>query len=102
MAETRIIRYRTTPETAEENARLIRAVFAELAEREVSGVRYTAYRLDDGVSFVHVATVEGGTDSLTTLESFAAFQAGIAERCVDGPTPTLASVVGSFGEQPSG
>ena len=97
MTETRIVRYTTTPESAEENARLIRAVFAELAERELTGVRYSAHRLDDGVSFVHVATTERGDASLTTLESFAAFQAGIADRCVDGPHVALADVVGSFG-----
>ena len=100
MSETRIIRYRTTPETADDNARLIAAVFAELAERDVRGLRYTAFRLDDGVSFVHVATLEGADNPLASLSSFAAFQAGIVERCVEGPLPAVATVVGSYGDGP--
>jgi hypothetical protein len=30
------------------------------------------------------------------MGSFAAFQAGIDERCSDGPTPSEAGVVGSY------
>ncbi len=60
MSVAKVVRYTTKPEHAEENERLIRKVFAELAETEPAGVRYAAFRLDDGVSFVHVAVLEGG------------------------------------------
>ena len=39
MTETRVIRYRTKPECADENARLISAVFAELAAHDVADIR---------------------------------------------------------------
>ena len=53
MPVTKVVRYRTKSDRAEENERLIREVFAELAEEQPAGLRYAAFRLDDGVSFVH-------------------------------------------------
>jgi hypothetical protein len=96
MSTTRVIRYTTKPEHAEENARLIRDVFTELAVTKPEGLRYAAYRLEDGPSFVHVVDIEGAANPLADLSSFAAFQAGISERCSDGPTPAEAGVVGSY------
>ncbi len=97
MIETRVIRYRTTSECADENARLIEAVFAELAEGEVPGIRYEVLRLDDGVTFVHVATLDGERNPLESSPAFAAFQSGIGTRLEDGPYPAVATVVGSHG-----
>ena len=37
MPTTRVIRYRTKPEHADENERLVRGVFAELAEENPAG-----------------------------------------------------------------
>jgi hypothetical protein len=98
MPVTKVIRYRTKPEHADENARLIREVFAELAVSRPEGLRYTAFRLDDGVSFVHVAAVDGQANPLNESDAFARFQAGIADRCAEGPVPADATVVGSYGQ----
>ena len=59
MSTVKVVRYRTKPEHAEANAELVRAVFEELAANDPAGLRYATYRLDDGVTFVHVATIEG-------------------------------------------
>src|SRR5258707_1120111 len=64
MGQGLVIRYEMKPETADENQRLIEAVFAELAETKPDTVRYAALRLEDGVSFVHVVFNEEGTDAL--------------------------------------
>lgn len=95
MAVTRVIRYTTSPEKADENERLIRDVFAELAEQRPEGLHYAAFRLDDG-SFVHVVTIDGETNALAASAAFGRFQAGIQDRCVEGPTPADASIVGSY------
>ena len=95
MSNARIIRYRTTPETADENQRLIEDVYAELATSDPGGLRYVTFRLADKVSFVHVAVLAGG-DPLTRSPAFAAFQKGLAERCVEPPKPSDATVVGSY------
>jgi hypothetical protein len=97
MTEIRVIRYRTKPECADENARLVAAVFEELAEHDVPGIRYTALRLDDGVTFVHVAAVDGEDNPLESSAAFSAFQSAIGERLDEGPFPATATVVGSHG-----
>ena len=66
MSVTKVVRYRTKPEHADENARLIEGVFAELAEQEPDGLHYAAFRLDDGVSFLHVAVLDGEVNPLTS------------------------------------
>ena len=96
MTVTRVIRYKTHPECADENERLIRDVFAELAEQQPPGLRYAAFRLDDGVSFVHVAVLEDDHNPLTALPAFGEFVSGISERCTDGPTPANGTVIGAY------
>jgi hypothetical protein len=98
MSKNVVIRYRTHPEAADENARLVEAVFAELAEVDPGHFRYATYRLDDGVTFVHVARLEGRENPLATLPAFAEFQRDIAGRCIEQPAPSDATVVGSYGE----
>jgi hypothetical protein len=96
MSKEVIVRYTTRPDAAEENARLVEAVFAALAELKPADFRYTTYRLTDGVTFVHVAH-HGGENPLTTLPAFAEFQRDIAERCVEPPAASEATVVASYG-----
>lgn len=96
MTVAKVVRYTTKPECAEENARLIRDVFAELAFQQPDGLRYASFWLDDGVSFMHVALLDGDENPLTTSTAFAEFQSGIKDRCTDGPAGTDATVVGSY------
>jgi hypothetical protein len=92
----KIVRYSTRPDRAGENERLIRAVFAELAETKPAGLHYSAFRLDDGVSFVHVAVLDVADNPLTHSSAFAEFQAGIGDRCVSPPAATDATAIGSY------
>jgi hypothetical protein len=96
MTVSKIIRYTTKPECADENERLIRAVFAELARDNPAGLRYNAFRLADKVSFVHVATLDGDDNPLTRSAAFAEFQRGIKDRCAEGPAAADAETVGSY------
>jgi hypothetical protein len=98
MSDATVVRYRTHPEAAEENARLVAAVYAELAETDPGRLRYITYRLADGVTFVHVAHHDGpGPNPLTALPAFAEFQRELGTRCAEGPDPAGATVVGSYG-----
>ena len=94
---TIVVRYTPEPEQADENEKLVAAVFAELAETNPGGLRYATYRLGDG-TFLHIADIEGETNPLASSAAFAAFQAGIGDRCVDGqgPNPQPATLVGSY------
>jgi len=96
VGKTLIIRYRTRPEAAEENSRLIEAVFSSLAELRPTGFSYATYRLADGATFVHIARLDGTENPLVTLPAFAEFQRDLAQRCVEPPAPSAATVVGSY------
>jgi hypothetical protein len=96
MPVTKVIRYKTTPESADENERLIRAVFAELASDKPDGLHYASFRLDDGVSFLHVAVVDGDENPLTKSAAFAEFQADIQKRLAEGPIQADARAIGSY------
>ena len=54
-----MVRYTVRPEEAEHNAELVRAVYEELHRANPSGMRYATFQLEDGVSFVHIATQAG-------------------------------------------
>jgi acyl dehydratase len=96
MSRTVVVRYKTSPEAGEENQRRVEAVFAELAATDPDGLRYATFRLADQVTFVHVAMLEGDDNPLTRSVAFAAFQEGLAERCVEPPAPSEATLVGSY------
>jgi hypothetical protein len=97
MSHVAVVRYTTHPDTADKNEQLIKAVFTQLAEQQPKGLRYVAIRLDDGVSFVHVAVLEHEQNPLATLPAFGEFVSAINERCAEGPTPANGTVVGAYG-----
>jgi hypothetical protein len=93
-----VVRYQAKPDRADENQRLIEAVFADLDTRQPEGFSYKVFRLEDGVSFVHVVIEHDvpEPDSLQEVPAFPAFVAEIAERCDVAPVATGATVVGNF------
>lgn len=96
MSRTVVVRYKTRPEAADENQRLIEAVFAQLNADDPGGLRYAVLRLADGVTFVHVAIVEGETDPLPRLSAFAEFQRGHRDRTAEPPVPAKATLLGAY------
>jgi hypothetical protein len=96
--KTTVVRYQVKPERADENQKLIEAVFAELDEREPDGFTYKVFRLDDGVSFLHVVIEHDVDDpeSLQAVPAFQAFAADIADRCDIPPVATSATIVGGY------
>jgi hypothetical protein len=91
-----MVRYEVKPGRAAENQELVRAVYDELRRTAPAGLRYATFRLEDGVSFIHLAETEDGRNPLADVEAFARFQAGIADRCVHQPVVTQLHEVGSF------
>jgi hypothetical protein len=91
-----VIRYQTTRETAEVNQRLIEEVFAQLHDERPRGLRYTALRLDDEGSFLHLVESTVEPSPLAGLGAFAAFQQRIAERVVAPPIRGDATPVGAY------
>ena len=95
---TVVVRYQAKPERADENQQLIEAVFADLDKRQPEGFTYKVFRLDDGVSFVHVMIEHDvdNADSLQEVPAFQAFVAQINDRCDVVPVAMGATVVGGY------
>ena len=96
--KTIVVRYQAKPERADENQSLIEAVFRDLEAREPDGFTYKVFRLDDGVSFVHVL-IEHDVEapgSLQEVPAFQAFVADIADRCDIAPLAMGATIVGGY------
>ncbi len=92
-----MVRYTTRADRAAENARLIREVFESLRTTAPSGIAYAAYQLDDGVSFVHIASIDDPANNpLQNLAEFAAFTAGVKDRCEVAPVTSVLHEVGSY------
>jgi hypothetical protein len=94
MTDAFVVRYRATAEAAEENQRLVEAVFAELATSRPPGLEYAVYRLADGVTFVHIAS--GDWDALGRVAAFRQFQQGGDERREAAPDARPATVLGAY------
>ncbi len=96
MRKTVIVTYTTKPEAADENERLVKRVYAQLAAEAPGGFHYATFRLGDGVSFLHLAIVDGGASPLSDLSAFQEFQRSVSERCVEPPRVLESTVVGSY------
>ena len=94
---TVVVCYTPTAEQADENQRLVEAVFAELHAADLEGLRYATLRLEDG-TFVHIAEVGTNPNPLGSIEAFAEFQKGIQDRCEPGagPNPQPAMLIGNY------
>jgi hypothetical protein len=93
-----MVRYKVKPERVAENVSLIEAVYAELAAEPREGLRYATFTMEDGVSFVHLATVAEGIEGnpLTQVAAFGRFTAEIGDRCEELPVTAQIDQVGSF------
>jgi hypothetical protein len=96
--KTIMVRYKTKPDKAVENTQLVENVFKDLQKNSPEGVRYVTFRLADGVTFVHIASIEtaDGSNPLTQSAAFKVFQAGIKDRCEEQPIASDLTVIGSY------
>jgi len=95
MTRAVVVRYRTRPDAADENERLIKAVFEELAAACPGGIRYLTFRTDDA-TFVHVAVFDTDANPLEDLAAFQLFTSGIAGRCEEPPAPMAGRLIASY------
>jgi hypothetical protein len=94
-----MIRYQVKADRAAENERYIAAVFDQLEREQPRGLRYASFKLDDGVSFVHIVSIEAanGGNPLLELSAFKAFVAQIRDRCEEPPITAQLKEIGSYG-----
>jgi|1185.fasta_scaffold812909_2 hypothetical protein len=94
-----MVRYKVKPDRVAENEALVRAVYEELAGVGPGELRYETFRLEDGVTFVHIATYEptaDGSAPFSALDAFKRFRAGLEDRCAEGPVRAEMDKVGGY------
>jgi hypothetical protein len=93
-----LIRYKTKPESADENQRLVERVYEELRAQDPGGVHYATLRLADGVTFLHLFTTDSddATNTLGSIAAFAEFLRDLPQRCAEAPVAQDITVVGSY------
>jgi hypothetical protein len=98
MPKTTVVRYKTHPQHADENAALVRAVFEALQRARPAGLRYQCLRGLDGVTFTHLATIDDALQvhPLTSLPEFQAFLAGLRTRCAEPPALVESELLGGY------
>ena len=91
-----MVRYTVKPDRVQENEQLVRAVYEELHRSNPAGLRYATFRLDDGLTFVHVAVIDGDGDLLAQVEAFQRFKRDLADRCEEPPVRSEMDEIGTF------
>jgi hypothetical protein len=93
-----LIRYKTKPESADENQRLVEKVYEELTARDPGGVHYATLRLADGVTFMHLFTTDSdeAANTLRGIAAFAEFLRDLPQRCAEQPVAQDVTIVGSY------
>jgi hypothetical protein len=91
-----MIRYRLKPDQVERNEELVRAVYEEVHRAAPAGFRYVTFKLEDGVSFMHISESEGDESPLVDIAAAKEFQREIADRCDEQPVVTQLTEVGSY------
>jgi hypothetical protein len=91
-----MVRYKLKPDQVARNEELVRAVYAELDTTDPGGLRYATFKLEDGVSFAHIAETEDGANPLADVKAFMEFQKDIGARCDEPPVVTEMEPIGSY------
>lgn len=91
-----MVRYTLKPGRTEENERYIKAVFAQLNETRPAGLGYASFKQPDGLSFVHIAALDGDENPLAALDAFKAFVKDIRDRCDEPPVAVDLTEIGDY------
>jgi hypothetical protein len=95
---TVLVRYRVKADKVAENEGLVRAVYDGLREIGDPDVHYATFKLNDGRTFVHIASFPSREKQavLTELGAFKAFQRDLKDRCDEPPDNQPLTEVGSY------
>jgi hypothetical protein len=93
-----LVQYKLKADQVEENKALVRAVFAELDAKKPAGLRYASFGFPDGVTFIHIASIESpdGKNPLSLTDAFPQFTRDIKDRCEEPPVSKELEAVGSY------
>jgi hypothetical protein len=93
-----LVRYKIKAEKVAENEALVRAVYSGLRDIGDPDVHYGTFKLNDGRTFVHIASFPSQEKQavLTELAAFKAFQKDLKDRCEEQPDAQPLNEVGTY------
>jgi quinol monooxygenase YgiN len=91
-----MIRCKVRPDEAEASLESFQEVYEEMRSVQPKGLRYATFQLEDKVTFVSFAEMEG-PEVLQQLEAFQRLRATPRERFDEPPVLTMLHEVGSYG-----
>ena len=93
-----LVTYKVKPDRVGENEELVKAVYEELRQINDAGIHYATFKLNDGQTFVHIASFESMDKQpvLTESSAFKAFQENLKDRCEVPPDPQKLNEVDSY------
>jgi len=91
-----VVRYKLKADRVAEHEALLGRVFEQLTASAPPGLGYDVWKLADGVSFIHVASVAGADNPLLGLSAFKEFSADIRGRCEEPPVSSEGTLAGSY------
>ena len=73
-------------------------MFSALEKSKPEGLRYASFQLEDGVSFIHIASIntEDCVNPLASLDELKAFTQDIASRCEEPPVASAVETIGNY------
>jgi quinol monooxygenase YgiN len=93
-----MVTYRVKPDRVQENEELVKAVYEGLRQTNDPDVHYATFKLNDGQTFVHIASFASMDKQpvLTESRAFKAFQENLKDRCEIPPDPQKLDEVDSY------
>lgn len=93
-----VIRYKVHADKVTLNETLVKAVYKQLHEENLEGFQYITFKMEDGVSFIHIAFSdnEQANKAFSNLPAFKNFQTDIKDRCKELPVVTPVAVIDHY------
>jgi dihydropteroate synthase len=91
-----MIRAKVNADNVAEVEAAVEQTFAAIEKAQPAGVRYASTKLDDGVTFVVLLSLENTNNPLETIPEFVEFQTKLKGWIVEPPTAERLAVVGSY------
>ena len=93
-----MVTYKVKPDRVEENEQLVRSVYEGLRQINDPDIHYATFKLNDGQTFVHIASFASMDKQpvLTQSEAFKAFQENLKDRCEIPPDSQKLNEVASY------
>jgi len=93
-----MVTYKIKPDRVRENEELVKAVYDELRKNNDPDIHYATFKLDDGQTFVHIASFASQEKQpvLTDSKSFQAFREKLPDRCEVPPNPQKLNEIDSY------